>query len=72
MTKRKDFGTLMLWGLARKDYEPQRGVYRRRAEAQWKADALNKALNLHFYEPVRVTLSWERPARKRRDGESLP
>lgn len=65
MTKRKDFGTLLLWGIATNGFCIGQGLFRSKREAQARCNAFNGAYSLHIYQPVRVTLSWERPARKR-------
>ncbi|MCC7126432.1 MAG: hypothetical protein IT178_16400 [Acidobacteria bacterium] len=71
MTRRKDYGTLLLWGLAVHSVGARRfathcGVFETQRAAREKAAALNDPYALHVYEPVRVTLSWERPVKRGR------
>lgn len=70
MSNRKDHGTRLLWGLAANEFASQCGVFRTRKQAQVSADILNRPYAMEILEPVRVTLSWERPVRKRRAGGS--
>lgn len=65
MAKRKDFDTLLLWGIATNNFCIGQGLFRSKREARARCHTLDGAYVMRIHEPVRVTLSWERPRRKR-------
>lgn len=63
---KKDCGTILRWGLATADFASAGGLHRTKRDAAEAAKKFGGGA-----EPVRVTLSWERPRRRspRDDGK---
>ncbi|MCB9902372.1 MAG: hypothetical protein H6826_13600 [Planctomycetes bacterium] len=67
--KRREHDTILVWGIATQYFCMNGGPFYRKRDAQQRCNQLNPPGSPPIYEPVRITLSWERTGRRTGKGE---
>lgn len=69
--KRRDHDTILVWGIATQYFCMNGGLFYRKRDAQQRCNQLNPPGSAPIYEPVRITLSWDRTGRRTVKGERI-